>query len=202
MHLWDPCTTIRHKTNQMNVWGMRAAPILQPNSCLLRQLCCQRSTLSDHREGQLQGSVIWHTKPWTKKKGLNSAWHWFLPHPAWNHKSKSMQTQAATAITYCSHWLEFVFSRHFSFTGSASKITVGSGKTPLLATLIWTMPCISATDLNMQCRKRLIVSHYIYVCSSVSVLLLSMHMAFSSVSTMSNWETLCNIPVSPRNWDK
>lgn len=123
LHLGDPCTTIRQKSNQMNVWGMRVAPVLQAKSC-------QSCSASEHREGQLQGSVIWQPKLCTKKKGLNSAWHWFLPHPAWNLRSKSMQTQIATAITYCSYWLDDVLSRHFSFTGPASKITVGSGKTP------------------------------------------------------------------------
>lgn len=97
---WDPCTTIRHKTNQINVSGMIVAAILQPNSFLLSQLCCQRSPISDHREGQLQGSMTWQTKRWTKKKRLNSAWHWFLPHTAWNHKSKSVETQAVTVITH------------------------------------------------------------------------------------------------------
>lgn len=184
MHLWDPHTSTRHKTNQMNVSGMRVAPILQPKSCLLRQLCCQRCTVSDHREGQLQGSVIWHTKPWTKKKGLNSAWHWFLPHPAWNHKSKSMQTQAATAITYCSHWLGFVFSRHFSVTGSASKFTVGSGKTPTLGrvTMDHAMHFSHRFKHAVQKETKSFPLHIWLqqcVCTAVSV-----HMAFSSVSAM------------------
>lgn len=155
---------------------MRVTAVLQPNSCLLNQLYCQRSTISDHREGQLRGSMIWQTKLWTKKKGLNSAWQWFLPHPAWNHKSKSMRSQAAT-ITYYSHWLDYVFLRYFSFTGSASKITVGNGRTPTLSLMNIDHAIRFIHRFENATQNKANVSHYVYVCGSISVLL-SMHMHF------------------------
>lgn len=178
--MWDPCTTIRQKADQINASDMRVTAILQPNSCLLSQLHRQRSAISDHREGQLQGSMIWQTKSWTKKKGLNSAWHWFLPHPAWNHKSKSMQTQAAAVITCYSHWLECVFSRYFSCAGSVSKITVSNGKTPAVG-LINTDHAIHFIHRfkNAAQNEADIVSHtYIYVCGSMPCTSVKTHMHF------------------------
>lgn len=182
---------------------MKVAAILQPNSCLLSQLYCQRSTVSDHREGQLQGSMIWQTKLWTKKKGLNSAWRWFLPHPAWNHKSKSMQTQAATVITYYSHCLEYVFSRYFSFTGSASKITVGNGKTPTvgLINMDYAIHFILRFKNAVQ-NKANIVYHYINVCGNMSVLLWAHTCIFLYEYSVKLENTLCNSSVSPRDWTK
>lgn len=182
---------------------MTVIAILQPNSCLLSQLYCQRSTISDHREGQLQGSMIWQTKLRTKKKGLNSAWHWFLPHPAWNHKSKSVQTQAAAVITYYSHWLEYAFSRYFSFTGSASKIAVGNGKTPIvgLINMDHAIHFIHRFKNTVQNGAN-IISRYVYVCGSMSVLLWAHACTFLCKYSVKLGNTLCDSSVSPRDWTK
>lgn len=193
--IWDPCTTIRHKTNQINASGMRVAAILQPNSCLLSQLHCQRSTVSDHGEGQLQGSKIWQTKLWTKKKRLNSAWHWFLPHPAWNHKSKSMQTQAATVITYYSHWLEYVFWRYFSFTGFASKITVGLINMDHAIHFIHRFKNAVQNEANIVC-------NYVYVSGSMSVLLWARTWIFLYEYSVKLGNALCNSSVCLRDQTK
>lgn len=63
---------------------------------------------------------------------------------------------------------------------------------PLLAPLTWTMPRISATDLNMQCRKRLSFPLHIclYSCEHA-------HGIFLCKYNVKLGNTLCNIALSP-----
>lgn len=147
--------------------------------------------------------MIWQSKLWTGKKGLSSAWRWFLPHPAWNHKSKSMQTQAATVITYYSCWLEYVFSRYLSLAGSASKITVAKGKTPIvgLINMDHAIHFIHRAKNAVQ-NETNVASHYIYTCDSMSVFLWACACIILYEYNTKFGNTHCSGSVSPRDWTK